>query len=275
MSEAVRKRMAEWIEGHYGIKMPEGKKALLEGRLAARLRAHHLDSFEAYWAFLETEQGRAVELPRFTDLVTTHKTDFFREPAHFDLLANRLVPELMDLGRVSASEPLKVWSAASSTGEEPYTLAMTLAEAQARSARSFDYLIYASDLSEGVVRTAVAGIYPENAVEPVPLALRQKYLRRGAGDMAGKVRVIPELRAKTRFGIVNLVSDHWPVPAALHVIFLRNVMIYFERAVQARLVGRMAEHLVPGGFLVLGHSESIFGMEPRLEMIQPTVYRRL
>jgi chemotaxis protein methyltransferase CheR len=266
-------RLSAFIEARYGIHLPPAKRTLLEARLGKRVRELGLPGFGAY---CDRVLGGAAsdELLLLVDRVTTHKTEFFREPAHFELLVHAALPALRPPG-AAHPEPLRVWSAGCSTGEEPYTLAMVLAEAAAtgalRDRRGFEIL--ATDVSAGVLRIAEEGVYTEALVCPVPLPLRRRWLLRSVAD-ENVVRVRRVLRERVHFRPLNLLDEDYGIRQPVDAIFCRNVLIYFERALQLAIVERLVQTLAPGGFLFLGHSETLQGTPFQLESIAPTVYRR-
>lgn len=266
-------RLSAFIEARYGIHLPPGKRILLEARLGKRVRELGLSGFEAY---CDRVLGGAAgdELLLLVDRVTTHKTEFFREPAHFEVLVRTALPALRPPG-AAHPEPLRLWSAGCSTGEEPYTLAMVLAEAAASGALRdrFAFELLATDVSPGVLRTAEEGVYTEALVCPVPLPLRRRWLLRSVAD-ENVVRVRRALRERIHFRPLNLLDADYGIREPMDVIFCRNVLIYFERALQLAIVERLVQVLAPGGFLFLGHSETLQGAPFPLEPIAPTVYRR-
>lgn len=266
LSEADFKRLSSYIQTNCGIRMPPTKRVMLESRLRKRLRRLGLHDFRSYCE--RVFGGDQAELVAMVDAVTTNKTDFFREPRHFDYLVNTVVPTMQD----GLTQGLRVWSAACSTGEEPWTLAMVLSEVAERTPR-FRFDILATDLSTHVLAEAKAAVYDASKVEPVPLPMRRKYLLRRK-DGAPVVRIAPALREAVRFQQVNLLQPDLEKHGPVEVIFCRNVFIYFERAVQKAILLRFIRALVPGGYLFLGHSESINGIDVPLRQVAPTVYRK-
>lgn len=267
-------RLAAFIQDYSGIKMPMSKKTMLEGRLRRRLRSHGLATFDAYCRFLFDDGGLEDEAPHLIDVVTTNKTDFFREPEHFDFLMSHLLPAMLGDGRGRASTPIKIWSAASSTGAEAYTLAMLMAEARRRVPDLTTYIL-GTDICHDVLSTAVDGIYPEAMLDPIPEELRRLYTRRGRGRARGQFRMAPELRAQVHFGRLNLMDSSFPVDRDMDLIFCRNILIYFDKPTQQRVLERLTEHLRPGGHLVLGHSESFSGRSLPLKQVVATVFRKV
>jgi chemotaxis protein methyltransferase CheR len=209
------------------------------------------------------------ELTPMIDQVTTNKTDFFREPAHFDYLARKALPEL-----TLSKKSIVLWSAGCSTGEEPYTLAMVLNEF-ADGHRGCDFTILATDISTRVLEKARLAVYDEEAVSPVPPELKKKYLLRSKDRTRSLYRVRPELREHVRFRHLNLMDGDFGFREQMDIIFCRNVIIYFDKPTQERLLNGFCRHLSPHGYLFMGHSETLFGMDLPLVQVAPTVYRRV
>lgn len=253
-------QISETVRTVAGIRLPPGKETLVRSRLAKRLRALGLDGFEAYLAHVDGDESGA-ELKEMVDALTTNKTSFFRESAHFDYLAEEVLPELPGRGE------LRLWSAGCSSGEEPCTLAMVLAEhlSSGLSAR-----ILATDISGHSLAAARAGVYSAAVAETIPDRLRRRYMERLSDE---RYRVVERLRGMTRFARLNLMGT-WPMRGPFDVVFCRNVMIYFERETREQLVARFHGLLRDGGYLFVGHSESLTGLTHDFEYVQPAVYRR-
>lgn len=269
MSRRNFARLAAYIYEYSGIKMPESKQTMLEGRLRRRQRATGAQTLDDYCDLLFTEENLPREGLALINAVTTNKTDFFREPGHFDYLSRVILPELSARGLRS----IRAWSAACSTGPEPYTLAMVLddfAESQGGPA----YGILATDLDTDVLETARSGIYPRELVEPVPQALQHKYVMTSRDPGRRDVRMVPALRSAIGFARLNLMDEHYPVGEPMHLIFCRNVLIYFDKPTQKNVVSRLVDCLKPGGYLFLGHSESITGHDLPLTQVANTVFRK-
>jgi chemotaxis protein methyltransferase CheR len=245
-----------------GIHLKAGKEALVRARLAKRLRALGLASIDAYMDLVGSAAGRE-EIGLLVDVMTTNKTSFFREAAHFDYLAGTVLPELPARG-------LRFWSAACSSGEEPYTLAMVLREALPEIDRQ-DVLILATDISQRMLAAARRGAYSGDRVREIPAELRLKHFARGARP--GEWQVKTGLRQLVRLGWLNLMHP-WPMKGPFHVIFCRNVMIYFDRPTQQTLVNRFWEILAPGGYLFVGHSEGLSAIKHQFRYVKPAVYRK-
>jgi chemotaxis protein methyltransferase CheR len=264
------KRFAEFITRELGIKMSEQKIPMLQSRLHRRLRALGLPSIEAYQQYLFDSGEAEAELADFIDAVTTNKTDFLREPQHFEFLLEKVLPPLDD---ETARRGFKLWCAGCSTGEEPYTLAMYLSE-YAEKHRGFDFSLFATDISTQVLRNAHRGVFDEKRIDPIPIPWRRKYLLRSRDAANPVVRIAPELRNRVRFARLNFMDEDYGVKELFDVVFFRNVMIYFDRPTQEAVVGRLCRQLRPGGYFFTGHSESLLGLDVPLRMVASAVYRK-
>ena len=267
------RRLSTFIETEVGIKMPPAKRVMLESRLQKRLRTLGLTSFDAYVDHVFNVDNS--EIIHMIDVVTTNKTDFFREPDHFVYLRERLLPEHVVNDGWGIYERFKVWSAASSTGEEAYTLAIVLAEYQRQENDRFDFRILGTDISTAVLETARRAIYPTDRIAPVADQLRRRYFLRSKNRESETVRVRRVLREKAQFHRLNLMAPRFPIRDRFHVIFCRNVIIYFDRKRQEELLRKLYRYLVPGGYLFLGHSETLAGLDLPVVSVAPTVYRRV
>lgn len=261
-----------FIEQTIGIKMPPAKRVMLESRLIKRLRVLGLASFEEYLNVVFSEKNQKAELIHMIDAVTTNKTDFFRENDHFIYLRDVLLPNCFERYQWGILDSmLKVWSCASSSGEEVYSLAMVLQDF-ADQHQPYRYKILGTDISTRMLDRCRTAVYPEDRIVPVPEGMRKKYLLRTKDRTAGLVKIRPELRARTLFHRVNLMDDSYGISDRFHMIFCRNVIIYFDRARQVELMCKLHRHLVPGGFLFLGHSETLAGMDVPFKSVAPTIY---
>jgi chemotaxis protein methyltransferase CheR len=263
------RRLAATINGELGIKMPDDKLTMLRGRLQKRLHQLGLASIGAYEDRLRDPVHAEAERVHLFDLATTNKTDFFREPAHFSYLTEHALPALSTRGD---RWHCRVWCAGCSTGQEVYTLAIVLDD-YARSHPGFDFEIIGTDISVRVLREAASATYPAALAEPIPPALRQRYLLRGKAPRDGLVRVVPELRAKVSFQRLNFMAEHYPI-GKISIVFFRNVMIYFDRATQQQVLERMCRVLAPDGYLFIGHTESVAGLNLPLQAEASAVLRR-
>jgi chemotaxis protein methyltransferase CheR len=274
LSTADFRRLARFIESELGIRMPDSKRIMIESRLQKRIRHFGYSSFGQYVDFVFSDRGREGELINMIDAVTTNKTDFFREADHFDYLIGTILPEAQRRDGAGISRPLGLWSAGCSTGEEPYTIAMVLQERCAIEPR-FSFRIFASDLSTKVLEKAREGIYDAEKAEVVPMSFKRKYMLRSKDKAHPQVRMKPELRSRITFARINFMDDRYPVEESFDVVFCRNVIIYFERRVQEAILRKLCDHIRHGGWLVLGHSETLTGMEMPLRPAAPTIYARI
>ena len=262
-------RLATFIQDYSGIKMPANKRTMLEGRLRRRMRATRIGDVNEYCRFLFDEDGLASETIHLIDAVTTNKTEFFREPAHFDFLIAKGLPALAAKGK----REIKIWSSACSTGAEPYTIAMVMDEFCEKQ-RGVDYSILCTDICTEVLDQAVAGRFSEAMIEPVSMARRQRYVMRSRDAASHEVRIKPDLRGKLSFARLNLMDDAYPIENDLDIVFCRNILIYFDKPTQAKVLKRLCNHLAPGGYLFLGHSESIVGIDLPVVQIANTVFQK-
>jgi chemotaxis protein methyltransferase CheR len=243
---------------------------MIEARLQKRLRALGLTSFCRYCDYLFSPKGMADELVNMIDVVTTNKTDFFREPTHFSYLTDKALQAILSRG--GTGKNVTVWSAGCSSGEEAYTLAIVLQEFA--DYHDLDFTILASDISTRMLEKARLAIYDEERVAPIPPELRKKYLLRSKDREKGVYRIVPELRERVTFHRVNFMEgDRW-FKEPIDVIFCRNVIIYFDKPTQERLLNKLCRCLCANGYLFLGHSETLLGMNLPLVQVSPTVYRK-
>jgi len=272
MSDTEFRRLSGFIHAECGIKLPPVKKTMLTLRLVRRLRSLGMTSFSDYYDYVSHRPGRFTELPLMINVVSTNKTEFFRESRHFDFLVEKVLPDLTRSGLNRRRGHLEFLSAGCSSGEEPYTLAMVLDDFF-RNVPEKDFSILATDISTDVLQKAVRGIYPDCNGEQIPLKFRKQYLMRGKGSQSGYCRVVPELRSRIRFQRLNLKAEKFHI-GMMDVIFCRNVIIYFDRETQKALFNNFYDHLNPGGYLFIGHSESLHGINDRFRLVVPTVYRK-
>ncbi|WP_051321334.1 CheR family methyltransferase [Chrysiogenes arsenatis] len=276
ISDADFKRLKEYIESHCGIKLGDTKRQMVEGRLRKRLREHGFASYREYLDFVfHTPQGED-EIISLIDVLTTNKTDFFREPAHFDFLVGHAIPEIIPLLRRDNRRIFKVWSAGCSTGEEPYTLAMVLFDALASYGSSIDFSILATDISTQVLEKAHQGIYDQAKVESqIPSSLQRKFMLRSKDRSRKLMRFAPEVRSRLSFKRLNFMDATYGLKEKFDVIFCRNVLIYFDKKTQEAILRKQIAHLSDDGYLFLGHSETLNGMNLPLRGCYPTVYKKI
>jgi chemotaxis protein methyltransferase CheR len=263
-------RLCKLVYAEAGIHLGTGKKIMLEVRIKRRLRDLDLDSYAQYCDYLFGHKGLKEEIVPLIDVVTTNKTDFFREPGHFKFLAEKAIPEMV----ARRGNQLLVWSAGCSTGEEPYTLAMVMSE-YAQAHPGFGFKVLATDISTTVLKKAEMGIYTDEVVSPVPDALKRKYFMRSRDRDSNRVRVVPELRRLVEFRRLNFMEENYGLAEKADAIFCRNVIIYFDRPTQERILSKLSHHLVPRGFMFVGHAETLHDMNLPLEPVAPALYRRI
>jgi chemotaxis protein methyltransferase CheR len=252
-----------------GISLNQGKKELVRSRLLKRMRQCGISCFKEYYRKVMDDTS-GVELIYLLDAISTNLTNFFREPQHFDYLSKELLPQWHK--NLPGQKRFRFWSAGCSTGEEPYTLAIVLLEYLAASHAPWEIKISATDLSTRVLDQAQQGIYPEARAVNIPSAYLKRYFQKGVNQWAGQVRVKSEVRSLIEFFRVNLMEP-FPFKEPVDVIFCRNVMIYFDKPTQERLVQKFHRALKSGGFLFIGHSESLAGISHSFSYVKPTIYK--
>lgn len=264
--------LSKYIYDYSGIKMPHNKLTMLEGRLRRRLRITGLPTFDSYCDYLFKHSGLASESVFLIDAVTTNKTDFFREPKHFEYMVQKALPDIL---RSYGDRRIRTWSSACSTGAEPYTMAMVLSEYLAANASERDYFVLATDLSTDVLQKAQRGIYQSDLLQPVPADMMRKYVMRAADNRRQEMRIVPKLRSRVGFARLNLMDDTYPVGEAMHLIFCRNVLIYFDKPTQQHVLTRLCNNLLPGGYMFIGHSETVTGFDLPIKQVANTVFKRV
>jgi chemotaxis protein methyltransferase CheR len=266
--------LARLIRTSCGIKLGPGKRSMLEGRLRRRLRALGLADFQAYLELLADPALQVRELPELIEAVTTNHTSFWREPKQFTYLAEEGLARLAGLG-AGTQAPLRAWSAACSTGEEPYTLAMVLAEAAREGPIPRGFAVLGTDIAPAALAHARRAVYREQDVAPLPPALRLRHLMRARDRSLGLVRVAPELRRAVELAPINLIERAWPVQGPFDLILCRNVLIYFELEDQRRVLSKLCERLRPGGILCLGHADNTMAVKLPIRAVRANIYERL
>jgi chemotaxis protein methyltransferase CheR len=280
-----------------GIWLRDNKQVMLASRLSRRLRHHGLASFADYYSYVQSVQDNGEEIGELINCVTTNKTSFFRERHHFDFLAKTVVPAIQTASQCGGARSIRVWSAASSTGEEAYSIAITLLEALQPhgsatspvptrnlttrtglagfnfSPGSWKIEVVASDIDTGVLATAQRAIYSLDSLASVAQPLKKKYFLRGKDDMLGKVKVKPDVARLVQFKRINLKDAEWPLEDLFDVIFFRNALIYFNHDTQDQFLRKMVRHLKPRGYLFLGNAEHIPWLQGILEPLNKTMYR--
>lgn len=271
LSDKDYHRIKDMIYDVIGINLGDSKKELVRTRLGKRLRALGIDTFEEYYEHV-TKKDK-TELTHLFDAISTNTTSFFREIEHFNFVRETVLPALIEEKKKKNEREIRIWSAASSTGEEAYTIAMTVSEFL-QSHPGYTVKILATDISTKVLETVAAGVYPEARVSTVPQALRKKYFKKGEGDKAGMVMIKEELKRMVYPRRINLQVPHFPFKKEFDFIFCRNVMIYFDKPTQSAIIDKLYRHLKKDGYLFLGHAESLTGIQTQLKYIKPTVYAK-
>ena len=262
------RQLRDLIHLHTGIALSEHKRALVCARLARRLRHYQFTRYAQYYELLCQGDPDGVELMEMINAITTNKTDFFREAHHFQFLTERVFPE----HRQKKTRRLRLWSAAAATGEEAYSLAMTVREAFAN-APDWDIKILATDIDTRVLAHAAEGVYTAEQATHIEPALLRRYFLKGNGEFENRVRVKPALKTLLRFRQLNLLDEPWPMRAPFDIIFCRNVLIYFDKATQRRLLERLSALLSPDGFLMLGHAEAVHGFDYLYRPVGHSIYQ--
>ncbi len=267
-------KLSRIIYSQSGIKIPDTKKIMVEARLRKRLRALNFESYEEYCEFLFSKEGLEKEFAHMIDVITTNKTDFFRESKQFDFLTLTALPELLKNEETGVKRPLKIWSAGCSTGEEPYTISIVVNEFL-QNIPGYSFQILATDISLKVLASAVKGIYEEDRIVPVPYDLVRKYFLKSKDKSQKTVRIVPELRKTINFRWLNFMDEDFGIKDKFDIIFCRNVLIYFDKQTQDRVIEKLFGYINPGGYLLLGHSESIFNSKLPLKQLAASTYKKL
>jgi chemotaxis protein methyltransferase CheR len=270
MTDADFRKFSTLIYELCGIHLHEGKKELVKARLGKRLRAGRFSSFREYFQYV-VEDPSGEELTHLLDSIATNFTSFFREPQHFDYLQKNFLPEVM-ARKEDGQKRLRFWSAGCSSGEEPYSLLISLCET-IENFPSWDIKILATDLSQKILKTAMEGIYPQERIASVPARLKKKYFLQGENQWENHVKVKDFLKRPISFQHFNLL-DSLAFQEPFDCIFCRNVMIYFDKKTQARLVNGFYDYLAKGGVFFIGHSESLAGITHRFQYVKPAIYRK-
>jgi chemotaxis protein methyltransferase CheR len=256
-----------------GIALNDSKRCLLSSRLAKRLRAYGMSDYLQYYDYLLRRDPDGSEMQEMINCITTNKTDFLREPHHFQFLTHRLFPEIVRRAGTGGKRRLRIWCAASSHGHEPYSLAITVREFAAFDA-SWDVRILASDIDTHVLGRAQEGVFDLDDLSPLGDIRIRKFFDRGTGKFNGKAQAKKELKNLLTFRQINLIDDHWPIHTEFDVVFCRNVMIYFDVQTQRKVIEHLTRYVKPEGYLMLGHSESIQWSPSPLKSLGNTVFQR-
>ncbi len=264
--------IAKFIETNVGIKMPDSKKLMVQSRLYNRLKSLNMKNFEQYISYVFSNTPDAQEeIALMINAITTNLTHFFRESQHFDYMTQVVLPELTNKG----IPKVELWSAGCSSGEEPYTLSIVMQEFISKNTGAIkDYRIYATDISSRVLGIATNAVYTMESIKDLDFNIKKKYFLKSKNPAEQKVRVNKDTRLKVTFNRLNFMDSVYPVDTQKHIIFCRNVLIYFDKPTQEAVIRKLVHNLVPGGYLFLGHSETIFGMDLPLENVGPTIFKK-
>ena len=274
LSDNEFRRFSDFIYQQSGISLPRAKRTMLSVRLNKRLKALGIPTYRAYFDYVTSRRGQKEELVQMINVVSTNKTDFFREEKHFNFLSAEVLPKLCSNEGAASRRNLNVWSAGCSSGEEPYTLTMVLEDFFEKN-KAASYTVLATDISTRVLSIAEKAVYPAEDIRPVPQKLEHRYLMRGKGKQTGYVRVVPELRKRVTFKRLNLTEGrNFGLKKMMDIIFCRNVIIYFDRPTQIRLFEKFYRQLTPGGYLFIGHSETLHGINDRFVPVSIAVYMK-
>jgi len=263
--------LSKFITKNYGIKLPESKTVLLQNRLQKNIKQLNLSSFEQYVNYLLSDYAKAEDLQSMVDAITTNKTDFFRELHHFTFLETEGLRSYLDQTHI---RNLNIWSAGSSSGEEAYSIAITLQEFS-NNQNKIDFQILATDISFSMLEKAEKAIFDDQSIAEIPIPIKHKYFQKGKNEYQNKARVVNEIRKKVNFSYLNLIQINEMPNKNFDIIFCRNTLIYFDRETQYNILNQLCKRLNYGGYLFLGHSESIIGLDLPLLHIRPTIYRKI
>ena len=272
MSDGDFKELKEFIETGPGIKISAGKRAMLESRLHNRIKKLNFKNFREYLKFVFEYDKDGRERFKMIDAITTNKTEFFRESYQFRFLLEAVLPVLMAEYGTGIKRPLNAWSAGCSTGEETYSLAISLSEFAEKN-RGFRFSILGTDISVGALHGAVRAVYPEERISIIPLHIQKKYFLKSKDRTNRLVRVKPSLRSKIFFKVLNLNDQHYDTPGKMDLVFFRNVIIYFRRPKQTEILSRICNSMTDGGYLFMGHAETLINMKLPLYRAGMNVYR--
>lgn len=270
LSDKEFQTIARYIESTVGIKMPDTKRIMMQSRLMRRLRVLKMNSFSEYIDYVFNSKN-SDELVLMIDVLTTNKTEFFRENEHFEYLTNKILPEFAE-----TKNTIKIWSAGCSSGEEPYTISMVISEfMKSNPGKIVNFKVTGTDISTNVLDKAYNAVYDLDLVEQLPMHLKKSYFLKCTNREMNCARIKPELRKHVSFKRLNFMDADFRMPEVYDIIFCRNVLIYFDKATQEKVIMKFMKYLQPEGYLFLGHSETIFSMDLPLRTCIPTVYKKV
>ncbi len=263
-------KLRDFIYKHFGINILPKKKYLLQNRLIKRIKALKLSDYSQYVEYV-LNQNNGDEVYQMLSVVSTNKTDFFREWSHFNFIVEKAIPYFIDNNRLN----LKVWSAGCSSGQEVYSLAMILNDEKLKHNIN-DFFLFGNDISVKILNDAVKAIYQFKQVESIPAKYRKKYLLKSKDKENRKIRIVPALRQKTKFIWLNLVDDVYHLPHDFDIILCRNTLIYFDKKTQEKVINNLVKHLKTGGYFIIGHSESLINVNyADIKQVEPTIYQKI
>lgn len=265
-------KLSSFIYNESGIKMPPVKRIMLQSRLQKRLKELKMSSFKDYCNYIFSKDGLNNEIIHMLDVVSTNKTDFYREPVHFDFLSSTILPEFVNASK--SQRNIKIWSAGCSSGEEPYTIAIVVSEFLEKYP-NFDFSILGTDISTLILQKAINAIYKDERVEGIPLDIKRKYFLKSKDRENPSVKMGAMLRSKVKFERLNFMDSSYSIYDTFDIVFCRNVLIYFDRETQEKVINKICTKLNPGGYFFLGHSESIMNMNLPLRQIKPTIFQKI
>ena len=275
ISDELFLRFGKMITERYGIKMPPEKKIMFQARLQRRLHELNIESFDEYAAILFSDSNEPTEISLLADFISTNKTEFFRETEHFRFLAENILPKYFKNNTSNLFPKLNFWSAGCSSGQEAYSAGIQFEEFMRIQQIRFDYSILATDISGRMLRLAREAVYPMSQVDEIPLELKHRYFLKSKNVKDPKVKVIKAIREKVKVGHLNLMDGLYSFDAPFDVIFLRNTLIYFDPGVQLKVLTKVLDCLKTGGYLFIGHSESLINLHLPIQSIAPSVYVKI
>lgn len=275
ISDELFQKLGKVITESYGIKMSPDKKIMFQARLQRRLHELKIKSFDEYALNFFNQKNDSNELKVIADFISTNKTDFFREKEHFQFISDQFLPEYLTMKNAASGQNIRIWSAGCSSGQEAYSIGITLEEYLRNKKQLFRYSILATDISERMLRSAKLAIYPSSAVNEIPIEIKHRYFLKSKDLTDPKVRVVKEIRDKVEIAYLNLMSDTYLDGPKFDIIFLRNTLIYFETRTQHEVLRKVIAGLNTGGCLFIGHSESLINMQLPIQSIAPSVYVKI
>lgn len=275
ISDELFLKVGKMITEKYGIKMPLEKKIMFQSRLQRRLRDLDMDSFDEYAMQLFSDSGESMEFNLLADFISTNKTEFFREKEHFRFLTENILPEYLENNTSNLFPDLNFWSAGCSSGQEAYSIGIQIEEFMRLSGIQFKYSILATDISSKMLRFARDAVYPMLEVDEMPIELKHRYFLKSKNSKDPKVKVVKAIRERVKVGYLNLMDSLYPFDAQFDVVFLRNTLIYFDQMIQLKVLTRVLGSLKTGGYLFIGHSESLINLHLPIKSIAPSIYIKI